>query len=294
MASAQAVGKEIQSASAPKGLQELIKSSAKELAKALPEHMRPERLVRIALTCVRLNPELTKCTQESFLGALFTAAQLGLEPVAGRAYILPFNNKRKVGNEWVTVKEAQFMAGYKGLADLFYRHEKAVQLEWGVYQKGDEFDYQMGTNAHIKHKPAMTGRGEPIAYYVIATLKNGGKVFQVMSREECMEHGKKHSKTYDKTKNEFYRSSPWATAPDSMCLKTVLIQLAKLLPLSIELQKAIAADETSREFRAGIEDVFDLPDTTNWGEAVPAEVVKDEDAGTAQEPSTPPVFGAKA
>src|SRR5690349_10776977 len=90
-------------------LQELITKSAKELGKALPEHMRPERLVRIALTCIRLNPELGKCTPASLLGSLFTAAQIGIEPVAGRAYLLPFNNNRKIDNEWKTVKEAQFI-----------------------------------------------------------------------------------------------------------------------------------------------------------------------------------------
>jgi recombinational DNA repair protein RecT len=51
-----------------------------------------------------------------------------------------------------------------------------------------------------------------------------------------------------------------------MCLKTVLIQLAKLLPLSVELQRALGADETSREYRSGIEDALDLPDTTAWQE----------------------------
>ena len=74
----------------------LIEKSAKELARALPNHMSPERLGRIALTCVRLNPELAKCTPQSFLGALFVSAQLGLEPVAGLAYLLPFRNNRKI------------------------------------------------------------------------------------------------------------------------------------------------------------------------------------------------------
>jgi recombination protein RecT len=291
MANPETVTKALLDAPKTTSIQDLIKKSAKELGKALPEHMRPERLVRIALTCLRTNPELSKCTTESLLGSLFTAAQIGLEPVAGRAYLLPFNNKRKIGNEWRTVKEAQLVIGYRGLADLFYRHEKSLSLEWGVVQEGDEFDYQMGTSAHIKHKPALKGRGAPFAYYVIATLKNGGKLFHVMGKEECLEHGKKHSKTYDRTNNEFYKSSPWATAFDAMALKTVLIQLAKLLPLSIELQKAISVDETSREYKEGVSDAMEFPETTSWD--VEAEIVKDTDAGTAQEPTAGPVLGAK-
>jgi recombination protein RecT len=74
-----------------------------------------------------------------------------------------------------------------------------------------------------------------------------------------MAHGRQHSKTFDAKTGQFYPASPWAKEPDAMCLKTVLIQLAKLLPLSIELQRAISADETSREYREGIDDALDIP-----------------------------------
>lgn len=245
-------------------LQTLIEKSAKELGRALPEGMRSERLVRIALTCIRMNPELGKCTPASFLGALFTAAQIGIEPVAGRAYLLPFNNSRKVGGEWKSVKEAQFVLGYKGMAELFYRHEKAIELTWGDVHAQDVFDYQYGTDAFLKHQPARGNRGNVIEYYVVAKLQNGGKPFMVMSKEECMAHGRKHSKTFDKKTNEFYSSSPWVTNPDAMCLKTVLIQLAKLLPLSVEVQRAIEADESSRDYREGVGDALDIPSTSSW------------------------------
>lgn len=234
-------------------LQELIEKSAKEFKRALPTHMRPERLVRIALTCIRQTPGLTQCTPNSFVGALLVSAQLGLEPMAGRAYILPFFNS-KTGKT-----EAQFLVGYKGLADLFYRHEKAVQLNWGIVKKNDEFEYEYGTQAKLRHKPAMGERGETIGYYVIAELQGNAKPFMYMSAVDCMEHGEKHSKTYSQKDKAFYPASPWAKEPDAMCLKTVLIQLAKLLPLSIELQRAISADETSREYREGIDDALDIP-----------------------------------
>jgi len=254
-------------------LRAMIEQSAKELARALPSHLRPERLVRIALTCIRQNPELARCTPESFLGALFVSAQLGIEPMAGQAYILPFNNSRKFlspetgKEEWKTLKEAQFILGYKGLATLFYRHERAVLLAWGVRHERDFFEQEQGTDAFLKHRPAEGDRGPVLGYYVVAHLANGGKTFQYMAREACLEHGRKHSKTFDKKAGKFYDSSPWTTNEDAMCLKTALIQLAKLLPLSIELQRAIAADETSRDYRKGVGDALDLPPTTNWEEA---------------------------
>lgn len=255
---------------APKGIQELIRSSADELGKALPEHMRPERLVRIALTNIRLVPDLALCTSESFLGALFTLAQVGLEPVHGRAFLLPYNNKRKQPDgSWKTVKEVQALIGYKGLIELFYRHESALSIDMQTVHANDEFDYQYGTDSYLRHKPSLKDRGEVIGFYAVAKMKGGGSVFRFMSKSDALDHGKKHSKTWDDKAKTFNQYSPWSKEPDAMCMKTVLIQLAKLLPLSIEIQKAIAADETSREYRSGISDAMDLPTTTNWDEHEP-------------------------
>lgn len=252
----------------PVSIQTMIQSSAKELGKALPSHMSPERLVRIALTSIRLNPELSLCTPESFMGALFTLAQIGLEPVAQRAYLIPFNNSRKINGEWKTIKEVQSVIGYKGLAELFYRHESALSLDMQKVYENDTFSYEYGTNSYLKHKPALKNRGEVIGYYAVAKMKGGASVFKFMSKDECLEHAQKHSKSFDKKTNSFNPSSPYAKEFDAMAMKSVLIQLSKLLPLSVELQRAISIDETAREYRSGIDNALDLPDITNWEEVV--------------------------
>lgn len=262
------------------GLFEMIEKSSKELGKALPKHLSPERLVRIALTTIRLNPELMKCTPESFLGSLFVLAQLGLEPIGGRAYLLPFNNSRKINGEWKTIKEVQAVIGYKGITELFYRHESSLVIDMHEVCKKDKFDYEYGTDAYLNHKPNKKDRGEVIGYYAIAKLKGCASLFLYMAKADCMAHAKKHSKTFDKKTGEFYPSSPWAKDTDSMCKKTVLLQLAKTLPLSIEMQKAIQIDETSRSYKEGAEDYLDIPDTINWNEG---ETKKIE--GTAIEPA---------
>ena len=259
-----AVGAAISSTPEQKTMVDIINSSTKELAKALPKHLSPERLTRIATTCIRQNPRLAQCTPASFMGSLFVCAQMGLEPVAGLAHLVPFSNSKNINGQWVKVLECQLIIGYKGIAELFYRHEKSGLIDWGVVHEKDEFSYELGTNAQLKHKPAAGERGKVIGYYCIYTLLNGLKKFNYMTHDECMEHGKKHSKTFDGSK--FNAKSPWATNPDSMCLKTVMLQGSKTVPMSTELRRALDADETSREFKDGVTNALDLP-VSDWQEA---------------------------
>jgi len=244
----------------------LIQRSAAELGKALPAHMRPERIVRIALTTLRMNPNLYKCNPQSFLAALFQSAQLGLEPnVEGQAYIIPYG------------ENAQFQIGYKGYVELFFRHQSALSLDMQEVRENDDFDYQYGTESFIKHRPALKDRGEVIAYYAVAKLKDGASLFKVMSKDDCLDHGKKHSKNFSSP------SSTWKKDQDAMCKKTVLIQLMKLLPKSIEIQKALAMDETVKTKVAA--DMFEVKDEVDYA-ADPHSIDK-EKAGDTKDADIP-------
>lgn len=96
---------EVSAASKPKTMRDYIKSMEGEIAKALPSVITPERFTRIVTTALSSNPELASTTPQSFLGAMMTAAQLGLEPNTplGQAYLLPYRNKG--------VLECQFQLG---------------------------------------------------------------------------------------------------------------------------------------------------------------------------------------
>lgn len=261
-----------------KDIPTLIRKSVEELGKAVPSCMNAERLCRIALTTVRLNPKLAQCTPESFLGALFQSAQLGLEPnVEGQAYLIPYNNTKYVNCKKTKVMECQFQIGYKGYIELFYRHGAALTIDMHTVYENDIFEYSYGTSPYLKHCPILKNRGEAIAYYAVATLRNGGSVFKVMSKEDCINHAKIHSKCYitkvwDDVANKyttlenpyFEPDSPWVKDVNAMCKKTVLIQLAKLCPKSIELQKALAMDNTTKSIIKA--DMFEVQDETDWSE----------------------------
>lgn len=222
----------------PLTIEELIQRSADQLKMALPEHMRPERIVRIALTTLKTNPKLYECDPYSFLAALFQSAQLGLEPnLNGEAWIIPYNVKGKM--------MAQFQVGAYGLVKLFWNHQSSVSLQVEKVHENDFFEYDLGENK-IKHTPPAfdKDRGSVIGYYAIARMANGGMTFKVLSKNEALKLGQKFSKCYSRADGKFYAGTPWAEHFDAMAMKTVLKQLAKLLPKSIEIQQALAMDET--------------------------------------------------
>ena len=256
-------------------IEDYVESKKAEISQILPTTMTIDRFLRIAYTAIRLNPKLADCTQQSFVGALFQAAQLGLEPnIEGQAYIIPYNNTKYQNGKRVIVTEAQFQIGYKGYIELFYRHGAALSIDTHAVYENDVFEYSYGTDAYIKHCPKLGDRGNVVAFYTVARLRNGGSIFKVMSAEECLEHGKTHSKcyitkqwdeelkTYIKCEPHFDKNSPWAKDFNAMCKKTVIKQLAKLLPKSVELQKAIAMDDTTKSLIR--KDMFEVPDETNW------------------------------
>lgn len=258
-------------------IKDLIEKSAKELGKALPSHLRPERIVRIALTTLKTNPKLYQCNPQSFLGALFQCAQLGLEPnVEGQAYIIPYEN-RKTG-ELV----AQFQIGYKGLVELYWRHQSADTLTMETVCEHDAFEYNLGDGSlKHSHPPFGKPRGEVIGYYASAKMTSGGRTIKVMSKLEAYEWGKRYSQCWDRKANDFRFGTPWKDNFDSMALKTVLKQLMKLLPKSIEIQKALSMDET---VKTKIEaDMFEVP---NEAEYIPPteEPQKEEAKQTVQNP----------
>ena len=133
---------------------DMIKVMEPQIKKALPEVITPERFTRMALSALNTTPKLNECTPMSFLAALMNAAQLGLEPNTplGQAFLIPYNNKGKM--------ECQFQLGYKGLIDLSYRNPNMQIITAHTVYENDEFEYELGLNPCLDHRPTLGERGE--------------------------------------------------------------------------------------------------------------------------------------
>ncbi len=236
----------------PKSIQDYIEIMAPAIKAALPSVMTPERFSRITLSALSSNPKLKECTPQSFLGAMMTAAQLGLEPNTplGQAYLIPFQNKNK------GQMECQFQLGYKGLIDLAYRSGEVSIIQAHTVYENDDFTYELGLDPKLKHIPAKSNRGKPVAYYAMFKTKDDGYGFQVMSFDDVQQHAQRFSKSYG--------SGPWKTSFDEMAKKTVLKKVLKYAPLKSDFARGIAQDGTIKNEIA--EDMADIPDVTEYVE----------------------------
>jgi len=190
---------------------------------AAAKHLDPERLMRVALSLAR-QPQLADCTPTSILSCVMQSAQLGLEPILGRCYYIPFNAKK--GEVWE--KQAQFILGYQGLIELARRSGQIKMIYAEVVCRNDQFSYELGLNPDLKHVPAPGDRGEKVGVYAVVRYKDDGFNFIYLTKAD-VEKAKARSASV-KSK----RQSPWDTDEDAMWKKTAIRALRSVLPLQVE------------------------------------------------------------
>lgn len=219
-------------ASGKPAMQQYIKQMEGEIKKALPSVLTPERFTRIILSALSTNPKLGECSPQSFLGAMMTAAQLGVEPNTplGQAYLLPYWNGRN------SCYECQFQLGYKGLLDLAYRSGDISVVQSQVVYENDEFSYSFGLEPELKHIPAKDNRGDPVYVYAMFRTKSDGYGYEVASIEDIRTHAQRYSKSFG--------NGPWQTNFEEMAKKTVLKRVLKYAPLKSEFVRKLVQDET--------------------------------------------------
>ena len=248
-----------------KSMQQYIKSMEGEIKKALPSVITPERFTRIVLSAISVNPKLGSCTPASFMGAMMTSAQLGLEvnTPLGQAYVLPYNNRGTL--------EAQFQLGYKGLIDLAYRSGEIEIIQAHIVRENDEFSCEYGLEPHLTHKPADGERGEPVKAYAVFKTKSGGYGFEVMTMDEIRKHAAKYSQSYNSS------FSPWKTNFEEMAKKTVLKKVLKYAPLKSDFVRAAVQDEVIKKDLSA--DMYDVPAENIIIDAEYSEIPVDETTG---------------
>lgn len=218
---------------------DILQQEWHKISAVIPKQVSQERMFQLAVSAYNQTPELAKCTPVSVLSCILKCAALGVEPSAvdnlGRAYILPYNN-RKTGHT-----EAQMILGYKGMIDLARRSGEIQDISARAVYEGDFFEYEFGLNEQLKHIPAQDNERTPnklTHVYMVCHFKDGGHYIDVMTRSQVdaiRNRSKAGSSAY----------SPWSTDYEAMACKTVIRRAFKFLPVSVEAQKAAATDEAT-------------------------------------------------
>ncbi|HXU02136.1 MAG TPA: recombinase RecT [Polyangia bacterium] len=200
-------------------------SAQQYIAKFLPEGTDLERVAATVLLAIKNDKTkmLGKCTPESLVLGVARIQQWGLE-LGMTAHLLPFKN-----NDAGTV-EATPVADYKGLAELMISTGAVRFIDPKVVYAGDQFEYRLGTDAHINHIPcAKVKRGAITHAYVLIHLPGGRIVFDVMLAEDIDDIRQKYSKQW--------KGGP---LPSWYAKKTLVRQVSKLIPKNPRYAEAFA------------------------------------------------------
>jgi len=205
---------------------DFLEKGKAQIAAALPCHITPDRMIRLALTEFSKNPALQRCTQTSVFGAIIQASQLGLEiGVMGQAYLVPYK------------ENCTMIPGYKGLTALARRTGDVSSIETNIVYENDGFDLILGIDTTLIHKPYLDGdRGRMKLVYGVAKFKSGGHHFEWMSISD-VDKIRNRSKARD--------NGPWVTDYEQMVRKTIIRRMMNYLPMSIELSAALQLSDAA-------------------------------------------------
>jgi recombination protein RecT len=210
-------------------LEQQLKPLAPHFAQVLGKTMPVERLMRTIMISVERLPALLQCDRQSIFNAAMSAACLGLEVdgVTGQAYLIPFKGR------------AQLVIGYKGFNTLAAR--SGITITGNVVREGDEFDYQLGTAAYVRHKPKGS-KGAITHAWACAQSLDRPAVVEVLDYDELLAVRSRSpgAKRSDSPWNDLVIGFP------AMCQKTAKRRLARAMPLNI-MQQAARMDEAVDE-----------------------------------------------
>lgn len=211
---------------------------------------------------------LQRCDPRQVFGECLKAVSLKL-PISkqlGFAYVIPYGNV------------PQFQLGYKGMIQLCmrtgeYKYINADVVYEGEYQGADKL------TGHVDLNGEKTS-DKVIGYFAYIETLNGFKKAVYWSKEKVTEHAKKYSKSFNSS------SSPWKSNFDAMAIKTVLRNLlSKYGVMSVEMAKALQAEETPAEQNPEIPGGVEIEATANTVEPVAESNSKENPA--ASESSSP-------
>ena len=200
-----------------------IERMSPQFKAALPAHIPVERFIRTTLTAVQTNPALLSADRRTLFASATRAAQMGLLPDGREGAIVTFG------------QNCQFMPMMAGILKLVRNSGELASIDAQIVYKNDGFTYRPGIDLVPQHTPDWFGeRGDIVGVYAVAKMKDGSAYVEILSHKQV-----EQVRNVSRAKG----SGPWVTWWDEMARKTAIRRLAKRLPLSTDLDGALASDD---------------------------------------------------
>lgn len=263
---------------------------------ALPDHIPVARFVRVVMTAVQNNPELLECDRRSLFNAAMKAAQDGCIP-DGREGAIVVRFDPKVASK----KAANWQIMIAGIRKKARNSGEIATWDVEEVHENDAFEFELGDNPYIHHKPALSNRGKLIACYSVCTLKSGEKTRCVMGIDDILAIRDQYSDGWKAYKAGRIKSTPWLTSEGEMSKKTVARRHGKTIPMSTDLEAVLRRDDeplqqvertdTPRDRPKSLTGRLDALAGIPTNDAAPETI--DPDTGEIT-PSSPPASGEAA
>lgn len=226
----------------------ILKKETKDLIENALGKSRMQSFIGSALS-VAQDPKMKDVEPTSLFNCLLKSATYNLptEQSLGFCYYIPYKNKDGV-------KIAQFQLGVKAIVELAYRTNKYRRLNVKDVREGEISGYDFFGEVQIKW--LMEGREKrPIIGYMAAfELTNGMTKRVYWNLQKIQEHANKYSKAHQNAlKNRDTSDDLWTQNFGVMAEKTVLKDLLKYAPKSVELQDALRFDQAEIRRENGVE-----------------------------------------
>lgn len=213
-----------------------VKTWEPQLAAVAPKWFTPERITTLALQAAVHQPELQQVTKASLYLALIKVARWALD-IGDGVHLVPLRQKftDSDGREGTRLI-VEAWPDYKGLKALAIREGIVRSMDEYCVWKGDEFDYGLGLDAYLRHKPcAAARRGELLGAYTIITKPRGVRTFHYMPIED-VEQIRKSSRSWGPRK--YPKCPPW------YAMKSVVRNYLNRQPKTGVMASALEADES--------------------------------------------------
>lgn len=230
------------------------------ISNTLRDPDRARRFTASITSAVAVNKDLQNCSCSTILAGALLGESLNLSPSPqlGQYYLVPFGSKNS------TVKNAQFVLGYKGYIQLALRSGQYSDLDVMEIKDGEYLGKDPMTGkprfSFIEDDDEREAR-KTVGYMAYFEYQNGFRKTLYWSKEKMMTHADKYSPAFSRQEYEellagkipesekWKYSSFWYKDFDSMAKKTMLRQLiSKWGIMSIEMQTAFTADDRINTF----------------------------------------------